>query len=53
MNEQIRMPVYDLASYPGCLQDGVERDNYELLPALPKFSRMTRQTFYIIRLWDN
>ena len=35
MNEQIRMPVYDLASYPGCLKDGVERDHYELLPALP------------------
>ena len=35
LNDIITMPIYDLASYPGCLQDGVERDNYELLPALP------------------
>lgn len=35
LNEKIHIPIYDLASYPGCLQDGVERENYELLPALP------------------
>jgi dipicolinate synthase subunit A len=29
------MPTYDLASSPGCLQEGVKRENYELLPALP------------------
>lgn len=35
LNDIITIPIYDLASYPGCLQDGVERENYELLPALP------------------
>lgn len=35
INEKIRIPIFDLASYPGCLQEGVERENYELLPALP------------------
>jgi len=35
LNEKIRIPIYDLASSPGCLQDGVEREFYELLPALP------------------
>nr|WP_106784296.1 dipicolinate synthase subunit A [Lysinibacillus timonensis] len=34
-NQKIEMPIYDLASSPGCLQDGVKRTNYELLPALP------------------
>ncbi|RUL55754.1 MULTISPECIES: dipicolinate synthase subunit A [Lysinibacillus] len=34
-NKKISMPIYDLASYPGCLQDGVHRNNYEFLPALP------------------
>ncbi|MFY3793346.1 dipicolinate synthase subunit A [Ureibacillus sp. MALMAid1270] len=34
-NSDIEMPIYDLASSPGCLQDNVERSNYELLPALP------------------
>lgn len=34
-NEQIKRPIYDLASYPGCLVDGVKRKHYELLPALP------------------
>lgn len=34
-NQRMSMPLYDLASYPGCLQDGVERKHYELLPALP------------------
>lgn len=34
-NEKITIPVYDLASHPGCLQDGVIRKQYELLPALP------------------
>ncbi len=33
-NNEIEMPIYDLASSPGCLQD-VQRSNYELLPALP------------------
>ncbi|WP_339288832.1 dipicolinate synthase subunit A [Ureibacillus sp. FSL K6-0786] len=35
VKEKINMPIYDLASYPGCLKDDVERDHYELLPALP------------------
>lgn len=35
LNKQIKLPIYDLASYPGCLADGVKRKNYELLPALP------------------
>ena len=35
LNKQLMMPIYDLASTPGCLQDGVARENYELLPALP------------------
>lgn len=35
LNEKIHMPIFDLASFPGCLQDGVTRENYELLPALP------------------
>lgn len=35
LNEKIKMPIYDLASFPGCLQDGVNRSDYELLPALP------------------
>ncbi|RHW39593.1 dipicolinate synthase subunit A [Lysinibacillus yapensis] len=34
-NEKINMPIYDLASYPGCLQDDVIRNSYELLPAMP------------------
>lgn len=34
-NEKINIPIYDLASYPGCIQDGVIRNQYELLPALP------------------
>lgn len=34
-NEKITIPIYDLASYPGCLQDDVDRKRYELLPALP------------------
>jgi len=34
-NEKIAMPIYDLASYPGCLNDDVSRKDYELLPALP------------------
>jgi len=34
-NSAIEMPIYDLASSPGCLQDDVKRSNYELLPALP------------------
>lgn len=32
---KIETPIYDLASYPGCLQDGVIQENYEMLPALP------------------
>lgn len=35
LNNELAMPIYDLASAPGCLQDGVVRENYELLPALP------------------
>lgn len=35
LNNQIKLPIYDLASYPGCLVEGIERKNYELLPALP------------------
>lgn len=35
LNKQIKLPIYDLASYPGCLADGVERKDYEFLPALP------------------
>lgn len=34
-NNKISIPLFDLASYPGCLQDGVKRKQYELLPALP------------------
>lgn len=34
-NGSITMPIYDLASFPGCLKDDVTRKNYELLPALP------------------
>ncbi|MFC7685364.1 NAD(P)-dependent oxidoreductase [Ureibacillus sp. GCM10028918] len=34
-NTKITMPIFDLASYPGCLQDGISRKQYELLPALP------------------
>ena len=34
-NEKITIPLFDLASYPGCLQDGIIRKQYELLPALP------------------
>lgn len=34
-NEKINMPIFDLASSPGCLQDDVKREDYELLPALP------------------
>lgn len=34
-NEKITMPIFDLASSPGCLQDDVKREQYELLPALP------------------
>ncbi|BDH61197.1 hypothetical protein MTP04_13270 [Lysinibacillus sp. PLM2] len=34
-NNTIKMPIYDLASSPGCLQDDVIRANYQLLPALP------------------
>ena len=35
IDERLNLPIYDLASYPGCLQDGVSRKQYELLPALP------------------
>lgn len=35
LNKQLTMPIYDLASNPGCLQDGVVRDDYELWLALP------------------
>lgn len=35
LNKQLPMPIYDLASNPGCLQDGVVRDDYQLLLALP------------------
>lgn len=35
LSKQLTMPIYDLASNPGCLQDGVVRDDYELLLALP------------------
>lgn len=34
-SDKIAMPIYDLASYPGCLKDDVKRTDYELLPALP------------------
>lgn len=34
-NKKISMPIFDLASYPGCLQEGINRKQYELLPALP------------------
>ena len=34
-NQTIEMPIYDLASSPGCLKEDVKRSNYELLPALP------------------
>lgn len=34
-NELINMPIYDLASAPGCLAKGTSKENYEWLPALP------------------
>lgn len=34
-NEKLTIQIFDLASYPGCLQNGVNRKQYELLPALP------------------
>ena len=34
-NAKITIPIFDLASYPGCIQDGITRKQYELLPALP------------------
>ncbi|MCP1144101.1 NAD(P)-dependent oxidoreductase [Lysinibacillus endophyticus] len=34
-NKRITMKIFDLASFPGCLQDQVQRNQYELLPALP------------------
>lgn len=33
-HQQLRMPIFDVASAPGCLQQ-IERADYELLPALP------------------